>query len=68
MNNFNNDSENAKIKFDNHNFIKVMNNSKRTVIKWIDRNYIGLSQLGNKFYYISLDINVILNANYKPKK
>jgi hypothetical protein len=68
MNNFNNDSENALIRFDNQKFIKVMNMSKRIVLKWIGRNCFGLSQLGNKIYYISPDINVILNANCKPKK
>ncbi len=54
--------------FDNQEFLKVMNISKRTAQQWRDRGYIGFSQLGNKIYYRLSDIKALLNANYNPKK
>ena len=54
--------------FDNHEFLKVMNISKRTAQQWRDTGYIGFSQLGNKIYYRLSDIKALLNANYNPKK
>ena len=52
--------------FDNQEFLKVMNISKRTAQQWRDTGYIGFSQLGNKIYYRLSDIKALLNAN--PKK
>ena len=54
--------------FDNQEFLKVMNISKRTAQQWRDTGYIGFSQLGNKIYYRLKDIQELLNANYNPKK
>ena len=54
--------------FDNQEFLKVMNISKRTAQQWRDTGYIGFSQLGNKIYYRLSDIKALLNANYNPKK
>ena len=49
--------------FDNQEFLKVMNISKRTAQQWRDTGYIGFSQLGNKIYYRLSDIKALLNAN-----
>ena len=54
--------------FDNQEFLKVMNISKRTAQQWRDTGYIGFSQLGNKIYYRLSDIKALLSANYNPKK
>jgi hypothetical protein len=54
--------------FDNQEFLKVMNISKRTAQQWRDTGYVGFSQLGNKIYYRLSDIKALLNANYNPKK
>lgn len=54
--------------FDNQEFIKVMNISKRTAQQWRDTGYIGFSQLGNKIYYRLVDIQNLLKENYNPKK
>ena len=54
--------------FDNQEFLKVMNISKRTAQQWRDTGYIGFSQLGNKIYYRLSDIKALLNANYNHKK
>jgi hypothetical protein len=54
--------------FDNQEFLKVMNISKRTAQQWRDTGYIGFSQLGNKIYYRLSDIKALLTANYNPKK
>ena len=54
--------------FDNQEFLKVMNISKRTAQHWRDTGYIGFSQLGNKIFYRLSDIKALLNANYNPKK
>ena len=54
--------------FDNQEFLKVMNISKRTAQQWRDTGFIGFSQLGNKIYYRLSDIKALLNANYNPKK
>jgi len=54
--------------FDNQEFLKVMNISKRTAQQWRDTGYIGFSQLGNKIYYRLSDIKALLNDNYNPKK
>ena len=54
--------------FDNQEFLKVMNISKRTAQQWPYTGYIGFSQLGNKIYYRLSDIKALLNTNYNPKK
>lgn len=54
--------------FDNQEFLKVMNISKRTAQLWRDTGFIGYSQLGNKIYYRLADIKALLSENYNPKK
>ena len=54
--------------FDNQEFLRVMNISKRTAQQWRDTGFIGFSQLGNKIYYRLSDIKALLTANYNPKK
>ncbi len=54
--------------FDNQEFIKLMNISKRTAQQWRDTKYIGYSQLGNKIYYTLADIQKLIKENYNPKK
>ncbi len=54
--------------FDNQEFMKVMNISKRTAQLWRDTGFIGYSQLGNKIYYTLADIQKLMKENYNPKK
>ena len=54
--------------FDNQEFMKLMNISKRTAQEWRNKKIIEFSQVGNKIYYRLKDIQNLLNENYKPKK
>lgn len=54
--------------FDNQEFLRVMNISKKTEQEWRDSGFIGYSQLGNKIYYRLSDIQKVLNDNYHPQK
>ena len=53
--------------FDNQQFMKLMNISKRTAQEWRNKKIIEFSQVGNKIYYRLSDIKKLLNANYNTK-
>lgn len=54
--------------FDNQEFLKLMNISRRTAQMWRDTGLIGFSQLGKIIYYRLEDIQNLLKENYNPKK
>ena len=49
---------------DNEDFIRLMKISKRTAQNWRDSGTIAFSQIGNKIYYKSSDIEDLLRKNY----
>lgn len=49
---------------DNEDFIRLMKISKRTAQYWRDSGTIAFSQIGNKIYYKSSDIEDLLRKNY----
>lgn len=53
--------------FDNQEFMKLMNISKRTAQEWRNKKVIEFSQVGNKIYYRLSDIKKLLNNNYNTK-
>ena len=53
--------------FDNGEFMKLMNVSKRTAQEWRNKKIIEFSQVGNKIYYRLSDIQKLLNDNYNSK-
>jgi hypothetical protein len=53
--------------FDNQQFMKLMNISKRTAQEWRNKKIIEFSQVGNKIYYRLSDIQKLLNDNYNSK-
>lgn len=53
--------------FDNGEFMKLMNISKRTAQEWRNKNIIKFSQVGNKIYYKLSEIKKLLNDNYNTK-
>lgn len=53
--------------FDNGEFMKLMNISKRTAQEWRNKKIIEFSQVGNKIYYRLSDIQKLLNDNYNSK-
>ena len=53
--------------FDNQEFMKLMNISKRTAQEWRNKKIILSSQIGNKIYYRLSDIQKLLNENYNSK-
>jgi hypothetical protein len=53
--------------FDNQEFMKLMNISKRTAQEWRNKDVIKFSQVGNKIYYRLSDIKKLLNDNYNTK-
>lgn len=53
--------------FDNQEFMKLMNISKRTAQEWRNNKTIEFSQVGNKIYYRLTDIQKLLNDNYNSK-
>ena len=53
--------------FDNQEFMKLMNISKRTAQEWRNKKVIEFSQVGNKIYYRLSDIKKLLNTNYNTK-
>jgi hypothetical protein len=53
--------------FDNQEFMKLMNISKRTAQEWRNKKIILCSQVGNKIYYRLSDIQKLLNDNYNSK-
>lgn len=53
--------------YDNQQFMKLMNISKRTAQEWRNKEIIQFSQVGNKIYYSLADIKTLLKENYNPK-
>lgn len=53
--------------YDNQQFMKLMNISKRTAQEWRNKEIIQFSQVGNKIYYRLADIKKLLKENYNPK-
>ena len=53
--------------FDNQEFMKLMNISKRTAQEWRNKKIILCSQIGNKIYYRLSDIKRLINDNYNSK-
>ena len=53
--------------FDNGEFMKLMNISKRTAQEWRNKDIIKFSQVGNKIYYKLSEIKKLLNENYSTK-
>ena len=53
--------------FDNQEFMKLMNISKRTAQEWRNKKVIEFAQVGNKIYYRLSDIKKLLNTNYNTK-
>ena len=53
--------------FDNQEFMKIMNISKRTAQEWRNKKIILCSQIGNKIYYRLSDIKRLINDNYNSK-
>ena len=53
--------------FDNQEFMKLMNISKRTAQEWRNKKIILCSQVGNKIYYRLSDIKRLINDNYNSK-
>ena len=53
--------------FDNGEFMKLMNISKRTAQEWRNKKVIEFAQVGNKIYYRLSDIKKLLNNNYNTK-
>lgn len=53
--------------FDNGEFMKLMNISKRTAQEWRNKKIIEFSQVGNKIYYSLSDIQKLLKDNYNSK-
>jgi 3-methyladenine DNA glycosylase Tag len=50
---------------DNQEFIQLMNISKRTAQTWRDEGIVSFSQIGSKIYYKMIDVQKLLNKNYK---
>ena len=51
---------------DNTEFIELLKISKRTAQNYRDNGMIAFSQIGNKIFYKSSDIEKFLSANLKP--
>jgi predicted lipase len=54
--------------YNNQQFMKLMDISKRTAQDWRDKKVIHFIQIGNKIYYRLSDVQKLLNDNYNPKK
>ena len=61
------DQDPENVIYDNQEFMKLMNVSKRTAQQWRDRKIIGFFQVGNKIYYSQADVQKLLKSNYNPK-
>lgn len=53
--------------FDNQEFMKLMNISKRTAQEWRNKKIIYFTQVGNKIYYKLSDVKKLINDNYNTK-
>ena len=61
------DQDPENVIYDNQEFMKLMNISKRTAQEWRNKKIIEFSQVGNKIYYRLSDIQKLLNDNYNSK-
>jgi hypothetical protein len=61
-------SDPEQVFFDNQDFMKLMNISKRTAQSWRDTGMIAFSQVGGKMYYRLSDILKMLERYHKPSK
>ena len=50
--------------FDNHEFMLLMNTSKRTAQEWRNKKIIEFSKVGNKIYYRLSEIKKLLDVNF----
>jgi biopolymer transport protein ExbB/TolQ len=50
---------------DNQEFLELMKISKRTAQTWRDEGIVSFSQIGSKIYYKMIDVQKLLNKNYK---
>ena len=53
---------------DNQEVIQLLNVSKRTLQMYRDENMIAFSQVGNKMYYKTTDVEQFLKNNYNKAK
>ena len=53
---------------DNQEVIQLLKISKRTLQMYRDENLIGFSQIGNKMYYKTTDVEQFLKDNYNKAK
>jgi hypothetical protein len=53
---------------DNQEVMQLLNVSKRTLQTYRDENLISFSQVGNKMYYNTKDIEAFLKNNYNKAK
>ena len=52
--------------FDSQSLMVMLNVSKSTLQKMRDEGYLGFSQVNGKFFYRQLDVNEMIEKNYKP--
>jgi hypothetical protein len=53
---------------DNQEVMQLLKISKRTLQTYRDENLLAFSQVGNKMYYNTKDIESFLKSNYKKTK
>ena len=53
---------------DNQEVVQLLKISKRTLQTYRDENLIAFSQIGNKMYYKTTDIEAFLKQNYNKAK
>ena len=53
---------------DNQDVMQLLNVSKRTLQMYRDENMIAFSQIGNKMYYKTTDVEKFLQNNYHKAK
>jgi hypothetical protein len=56
----------TEIIYDNSDFIRLMNISKRTAQDWRDEGLITFSQIGNKIYYRQEYVKEFMDKHLKP--
>lgn len=52
--------------YDSLSLMEMLNVSKSTLQKMRDEGYLGFSQVNGKFFYRQLDVNEMIEKNYKP--
>ena len=56
----------AEVIYDNSDFIRLMNISKRTAQDWRDEGLITFSQIGSKIYYRQEHVKEFMDTHLKP--